>query len=140
MAEQNTDLTEKLKSLAANKPTDKFTAPPEAPTTVTDPITEPLLTPPVITTEPIKLTDVVPPVTELKKVNPSLDVHTENLIRQAEKFNQKLNNKELEFTTAVTNAILTKSAKAKQILKDCGMDSQMVERAYNELTKLALTD
>ncbi len=74
-----------------------------------------------------KVTPVTTPVTPVVKSTP-VNEQINNLIKQAEKSNTELNNKKIDFNSH--------SLKVKQVLKNCGMDSQMVERAYTLLKEL----
>lgn len=122
MAETPNELTEKLKALG-NKPTSSFVAP-----VTTDSVSDV----PVLTGDSVTLVDSDNLVEEkpltIKDPIVATNEQMENLIDAAKESNQTLNNKVIDFDS--------QPVRVKQILKDCGMDTQMVERAYQLLKEL----
>lgn len=80
------------------------------------------------TVEPTVVTDTVvePVVDEKPNLNPEIDAQVKRNI----KANAALNNKVIDFGSLHT-------AKVMGVLKDCGMDTQMAERAYQMLKELS---
>jgi hypothetical protein len=154
MAETPAQLAERLKAMGA-KPAASFVAPPEAPTSVSDPVGEPVKDPtfvPEITTEPAKIEDALkPPSSTVKaptttntantttgklpvKSGDDINPQMTNLIEEARKRNEALDKR---FPDAnVPQQLRTNSAKVLQILKDNGMDSQQAEKALKQLLSL----
>lgn len=134
MAETPAELAERLKAMA--KPaTTSFVAPSDAGSA--SEVTE-------LKGDSAKVEDAlkVPPSspdTTTKITKPSdNDVQMANLIKEAEKRNTAmesevaaaaLNNKVIDFGSLQAHQV-------KAVLKNCGMDSQMVERAYTMLREL----
>jgi hypothetical protein len=110
MSTPQDELTEKLKSLSPAKPT-SFTPEAEVPTLTTS-TAEP---PP----DAVVVNESAKEVTEKKSVT-DLSPEVKAQIRRNIEANAALNNKKIEFDN---------DFKVLQVLKDCGMDTQMAERA-----------
>lgn len=117
MSTPQNDLTEKLKALSPTKPTASFTPESEVPTLATS-----TMEPAPATTELAKEAEV-----EDKKPVTDLSPEVKAQIKRNVEANAALNNKKIEFTN---------DFKVLQVLKDCGMDTQMAERALVMLKAL----
>lgn len=149
MATPQDELAEKLKALG-DKPNSRFTVPPEAPTTVSDPISAPLTEPPTpiteLTGDSVKIEDALKTPSIVKvdsaKGKPEEDVNPQmaNLISEAEKRNAALSSHQrLDMApdlSHVTPVFRKHSARVLQLLKDHGMDSQQAEKALTALLSL----